>query len=87
MLAERDTIQTAMDALMADQRIAAVVRPTANTYQNDFTALPQFKVPDRSTGTDFLKLYMQVDRTTYFYCWDKTGRITRQDEGAKPGCP
>ena len=79
---ERDVFQTAMETLMADQAIATLEPPPDNTAQNDFSALPRY-----TGGTVFLGgIYMRDVVTTFFYCWDKSGRITGQYESPQP-CP
>jgi general secretion pathway protein G len=76
--AEEDSVQTAMDTMMADIGIAAVtgrVGPALST--NSFTTLP---TEGPLTG------YLREATTTYFYCWDTTGKVTQQDTAAA-ACP
>ena len=84
---EWDTVQTGVDSLMVDQKITGVLRPPSDTSQNDFTALPMYAPPDGVKGTVFASHYMRKGKTTFFYCWEITGEITRQDTEAKSGCP
>ena len=84
--AEWDTVQTGVDSLMADQKITRVLRPPSDTSQNDFTVLPKYTFPDGVTGNVFASHYIREGKTTFFYCWETTGKITRQDTEAKPGC-
>ena len=82
MAVEWEAAQKAMYALMAEQGIVEV--EPLETSQNDFSALPEYT----STVRGFVHLlYYLTKAPNYFYCWDKTGTITRQDKEAKPGCP
>ncbi|MBM3945065.1 MAG: prepilin-type N-terminal cleavage/methylation domain-containing protein [SAR202 cluster bacterium] len=76
--AESEALQAAMDTMLADNSITAVTgRVGPATSTNDFTSLP-VEGP--------LVDYMRDNPTTYFYCWDTTGKITRQD-AASAACP
>ena len=85
--AEWDMVQTGVDSLMVDQKITEVLRPPSDTSQNDFTVLPKYTFPDGVPDTVFTSHYLREGKTTFFYCWKITGKITRQDTEAKPGCP
>lgn len=79
--AEWESVQTAMNAMMAEQAITAVdalASPTNSTQ--DWTALPT------GTGTATLDGYLQSGTTVYFYCYDASGQINQQDEAAAT-CP
>jgi hypothetical protein len=79
MAAERSTVQTAMDSMMADKGIASVSRSADST--NDWSALPT------GPGAAPLAGYMAADTTTYFYCWDESGEVLFQDVSATPCFP
>jgi type II secretory pathway pseudopilin PulG len=89
--AEWESLQTAMNAMMADQAVTAVeaVEDTAasvggaaldwNTYPADGTdpgAVPLFG----AGATD--PKYLQAAQTVYYYCWDAQGQIIAQFEAA-----
>lgn len=79
MTAEREAVQTAMNAMMADQGIttvAAVVNPAAAT--NTFALLPA------GTGSAVLygavgSQYLRRSTTIYYYCWTANGAIYARD--------
>ena len=82
--AEWDNIQVAIDAYMADQGLAALPAADANntllgSSSNDFTAATG--VLDLETGG-----YLRTSTSTYYYCWDTTGRVTAQDTAATVDC-
>lgn len=73
--AEKDNVQTAMDAMMAFNGISSVTRSINST--NSWS--------DNPTGTSAVPLFpfiLQDATTIYFYCWDSTGAITHQDESS-----
>jgi prepilin-type N-terminal cleavage/methylation domain-containing protein len=68
---ELQTVQSAMDAMMANKQIAAVTASAAAT--NTFAALPA------GAGTDPLSPgYLRTNPTRCSYQWDATGLITTQ---------
>ena len=77
--AEGDSVQAAVDTMMADQAVAAV---TANDLGSlgsgisDFTSNP-------TEGA--LTAYLRDNPTAYFYCWDSTGKILQLT--AATACP
>lgn len=78
--AEDDSMQAAMDAMMADKGITAVMANDATSTGSglaDFTAVP-------SEGP--LAAYVRQNPTTYYYCWDITGKI-KQLTTASTACP
>ncbi|GBD11334.1 hypothetical protein HRbin23_00992 [bacterium HR23] len=78
--AERQNVQAAMDSMMADKGITSVNSLSGSASVNNFSALP--------TGTNTAPLadYLRENPTKYYYCWDGTGRITRQDTSPQT-CP
>ena len=70
--AEQSTVQLAMDAMLADVSGTAVTAETG-TGRSDFTAYP-------TGGSKIVTLdgYMAITSTKWFYCWDTTGKITKQ---------
>ncbi len=79
MAAERETVQTAMNAMMAEQDITtvtAVINPAAAT--NAFGALPI------GAGSAVLygavgDRYLKTDATNYYYCWTAGGEVYTRD--------
>ncbi len=81
--AEYESVQTAMNAMMADKAVVLVVDHSAATATSiqDWTAEPKEDSGDIGTvplGT----VYLQNGTTVYFYCWDASGQITDQHEAA-----
>ncbi len=76
LAAEVETVQTAMNAMMADQNITTVDAKTTLAGINDWTAQP--------TGTNsvFLSGYLQKDTTIYYYCWEADGQVYAQNAAA-----
>ncbi|MBM3943677.1 MAG: type II secretion system protein [SAR202 cluster bacterium] len=75
--AEWEAVQTAMNAMMADNAITGVTAlGTGSTATSDWSALP--------AGTDAQPLanYLQDSNTTYFYCYDNLGQIQQQFEAS-----
>ena len=78
---EKENVQSAFDAMMTDKGITTVTAlagPTLST--NAWTALPA------GTGAVPLNGYLRSDNTKYYYCYDATGKVTRQDTAAT-ACP
>ena len=73
--AERDNVQAAIDAYMADQDppVMTVVGNTggAATGTNDFTD---------ATGILHLANYLRDPSTNFNYCWDTSGKVTYQQK-------
>jgi len=70
---ETETIQSAMNAMMADKGIVAVTandKGTTSNGQNTLTALP--------AGT--LDGYLNKNNTKFFYCWDSKGNVYAQNK-------
>ena len=72
---ERDAIQSAMDAMLAET-LAGGVNPTGPIAANDWTANP--------TGNSQVRVlnpaYLRNATSTYYYCWESDGLITIQSE-------
>ncbi len=80
--AEWESVQTAMNAMMADKAVTAVAALTGAgaTSINNWAALP-----GDATGqpaADPLGGYLQTASTVYFYCYNARGQITFQHEVA-----
>ena len=74
--AETQTVQTAMDTMMADKGITAVTandKVTTSNGQNTWTALPA------GTGAATLDDYLKKNATKFFYCWDTKGNVYAQN--------
>ena len=72
---EEDFVQTGMDAMMADREVTSVI---PNTHSSSSWI-------DNPTGTSTAPLYpgyLLTPSTDCFYCWDSTGKITRQDKSS-----
>ena len=79
--AEVENVQAAMDTMMADKAIVGVVGLTPAENSNQvWTSLPT------GTGSAPLSGFLRDDTTAYFYCYDSTGKVTRQDDTAT-ACP
>lgn len=75
--AETETVQTAMDTMMADQGITTVTandKGTISNGQNTWTALPA------GTGAATLDGYLKKTVTKFFYCWDDKGNVYAQNK-------
>ena len=82
--AETETIQSAMNAMMADKGIVAVTandKGTTSNGQNTWTALPA------GTGAGTLDAYLKKNSTKFFYCWGSKGNVYAQNKTTvcKPG--
>ena len=84
MLVVLDTVQTAMDAMMADQKISKIVATDAS--QNDFTVFPKYTRPDGRPGST-LDGYLKRSKSVLYLCWNESGEITRLDGSSQPDCP
>ena len=70
---EMEIVQTAMDSMMVDRKVTSV---TASAHSTNSWI-------DNPTGTGTSPLYptyLRVSNTTWFYCWDSSGNVTRQDK-------
>lgn len=78
--AEWESVQTAMNAMMAEQAITSVTASTGGAARtNGWTALPA------GTGAATLDGYLQASSTVYYYCWDSAGQVTSQSEASAIG--
>ena len=75
---ESDSVQAAMDTMMADVAVIAVTANDLGTLGTaaDFSASP-------TEGA--LTAYLRDNLTTYFYCWDSTGKVVQLTTAAS--CP
>ena len=73
LAAEKESVQTAMNAMMADLNITIVDAKTSLAGVNTWTAQPT------GTGTAFLSGYLAKNTTTYFYCWEADGGVYAQN--------
>ena len=83
--AEMESVQAAMDGMMAE---AAITGLTANNLGTTGTALAVFTGLPTATGGGVITLpdtstvdltnYLRSSTATYFYCWDATGIVTEQ---------
>ena len=78
--AEMDSVQAALDTLMADNGLLTVAdRVSPATSASDFSAID-------FGGGALLSTYLRNSTTTYFYCWNASGLVTQQDV-ASATCP
>jgi len=73
--AEWESVQTAMNAMMADKAIIGVTASTGGSARTQgWSSLP--------TGVNSATLdgYLQSPSTVYYYCWDDTGQVQSQGE-------
>jgi type II secretory pathway pseudopilin PulG len=75
--AEVESVQAAMDTLMADEGITSVtgLAVGVDNSVSGWTALPV----NGGVNSMFLDDYQRETATAFFYCYDGTGKITRQD--------
>ncbi len=82
---EWESVQTAMNAMMADTAVTSVVALVGNSTAV-WTALPTAVSTDPGAavlfGTLVADQYLQANPTIYFYCYDANGQIVQQDEVA-----
>ncbi len=77
--AEWDSIQSAIDTMMADNTLTAGASNAFITDSFDF---------DAGSGTQNLSTYLRDASTTYCYTWAATGRILTQVAATNPTtCP
>ena len=76
LAAEIETVQTAMDAMMAEQNITTVDAKTSLAGINTWTVEPT------GTGSAFLDGYMRENTTRYYYCWKRDGQVYAQNAAA-----
>ena len=83
--AENESVQTAMNAMMADRSVN-VVTAEATTARNDWSTYPIVTGGDPDTvplyGSTVGLQYLLEGTTVYFYCFDANGKITGQHETA-----
>ena len=75
--AETETVQTAMNSMMADNGITTLTandKGTTSNGQDTWTALPA------GTGAGTLDGYMKKSKTKYFYCWNSKGNVYAQNK-------
>lgn len=75
--AETETVQSAMNSMMADKGITTVTandKGTTSNGQNTWTALPA------GTGAATLDGYLKKSKTKFFYCWDSKGNVYAQNK-------
>ena len=73
---ERESVQTAMYGMMAEQNITTVDAKTSLAGINTWTAEPT------GTGSAFLSGYLQRNTTIYYYCWEADGNVYAQNAAA-----
>ena len=77
LAAETETIQTAMNAMMADTNITTVTAKTSGSGIKTWTAQPPVL-----GNSAFLSRYLQKNTTTYYYCWEADGQVYAQNGAA-----
>ncbi len=81
--AEYESVQTAMNAMMADSAVVVIVDHSlgASTSIQDWTSEPVEDAADIGT-VPLSTTYLQNAVTVYFYCWNANGQLTAQHEAA-----
>ena len=79
-------MQTAMNAMMADNNLTTVNGHTSGVAVNEWSGFPT------GTGVVALDAYTKKTTTAFYYCWDASGgiypRSADPDVANKPGgCP
>ena len=73
--AEWESVQTAMNAMMADVAITTVTASSSGGARTgNWSALPV------GVNAATLDGYLQSASTVYFYCWDLNGQVVSQGE-------
>ena len=73
--AEWESVQTAMNAMMADKAITTVVASTTSSARTrSWSSLPT------GVNSAYLDGYLQSASTVYYYCWDTSGQVQSQGE-------
>ena len=73
--AEWESVQTAMNAMMADKAITGVVASVSSSARTrSWSALPT------GVNSAYLDGYLQSPSTVYYYCWDGSGQVQSQGE-------
>ncbi|MSQ06779.1 MAG: type II secretion system protein [Dehalococcoidia bacterium] len=84
--AESESVQTAMNAMMADKATQTVTPvDSGDTSVQVWTSQPVEDTTD--PGAVGLEAYLQDKTTVYSYCFDAQGQITEQLEVATAGSP
>ena len=76
--AEKESIQTAIDTYIADKSLSAL--PSGDfpsSVTNLFTG---------GSGTLDLTNALRNPTSTYYYCWDSTGSVTKQEKSSGASC-
>jgi len=77
-VSEKESIQTAIDTYIADNSLSALPSSEVpSTVTNSFTG---------GSGSVDLTNYLGSTTTTYYYCWDITGKITEQEKSPGASC-
>ena len=81
--AEWDSIQSAIDTMMADNTLTAVTAGASAAFITDSFDF------DATSGTQNLSTYLRDSSTTYCYTWAASGRILTQvaATGSPAACP
>ena len=81
--AEWDSIQSAIDTMMADNTLTAVTAGSSAVFITDSFDF------DAGSGTQNLSTYLRDSSTTYCYTWAASGRILTQvaATGSPAACP
>ena len=79
MAKEIDSVQSAMDIMMIENKVI-VVNTSPASSQNSWKTFPN------GPNVASLDGYLKAEDTEYFYCWDTSGFITGQHV-ASSACP
>jgi type IV pilus assembly protein PilA len=81
MTAEKESVQTAMNAMMAEYSVTsglALLEDATNDWTENPTAGGSVVLFGSIDGEDPEPRYLQQGETIYYYCYDGTGQITKQ---------
>ena len=81
MTSEKESIQTAIDTYIAENTISALPSGDFNdpggSVTNSFSG---------GAGTLDLSAALRKATSTFYYCWDSTGKVTKNQKGSSGSC-
>jgi type IV pilus assembly protein PilA len=78
MTAEKESVQTAMNAMMADKSVTTALTNLPESGTQSWSENPTGGGAVALYGTTADTRYLQSASTVYFYCWDAAGQVTKQ---------
>ena len=83
---EMDNVQLAIDALMADQRLASVAGNDASSAAPG-NGVQNFTAYNFGGGNTLYPNWVRQAQTSMFYCWNDDGEVTDQSPTQQVACP